>query len=163
MRRASVTSLARSCVATMLARCWALSSIGIVPRAGRMARLILQSCPTDEDNSPLAHCPSPRRSDMRRGCRDSRTRDSSIRATWRSGDATVCKTVNPGSIPGVASTFQINGLAPIAPVGIQGQKQGWERSGNAHGGFMNVTGMPPAEPGARPTMTVREPPYAACV
>jgi hypothetical protein len=24
-------------------------------------------------------------------------------ATWRSGDATVCKTVYPGSIPGVAS------------------------------------------------------------
>jgi hypothetical protein len=25
-------------------------------------------------------------------------------ATWRSGDAAVCKTVYPGSIPGVAST-----------------------------------------------------------
>ena len=30
-------------------------------------------------------------------------------ATWRSGYATVCKTVYPGSIPGVAST-SINGL-----------------------------------------------------
>jgi hypothetical protein len=27
------------------------------------------------------------------------------KATWRSGYATVCKTVYPGSIPGVASTF----------------------------------------------------------
>jgi hypothetical protein len=31
-----------------------------------------------------------------------RYRDSE--ATWRSGYATVCKTVYPGSIPGVAST-----------------------------------------------------------
>jgi hypothetical protein len=30
---------------------------------------------------------------------------NSVSATWRSGDATVCKTVNPGSIPGVASIF----------------------------------------------------------
>ena len=30
-------------------------------------------------------------------------------ATWRSGYATVCKTVYPGSIPGVASN-KINGL-----------------------------------------------------
>jgi hypothetical protein len=28
-------------------------------------------------------------------------------ATWRSGYATVCKTVYPGSIPGVASTKSI--------------------------------------------------------
>jgi hypothetical protein len=28
-----------------------------------------------------------------------------LTATWRSGYATVCKTVYPGSIPGVASTF----------------------------------------------------------
>jgi hypothetical protein len=37
-------------------------------------------------------------------------------ATWRSGYATVCKTVYPGSIPGVAST-SINGLvrAPRRP------------------------------------------------
>jgi hypothetical protein len=27
-------------------------------------------------------------------------------ATWRSGDAAVCKTVYPGSIPGVASTIK---------------------------------------------------------
>jgi hypothetical protein len=27
------------------------------------------------------------------------------KATWRSGYATVCKTVYPGSIPGVASSF----------------------------------------------------------
>ena len=31
-------------------------------------------------------------------------------ATWRSGYATVCKTVYSGSIPDVASTFDINGL-----------------------------------------------------
>ena len=31
-----------------------------------------------------------------------------LKATWRSGDAAVCKTVYPGSIPGVASNiFQI--------------------------------------------------------
>jgi hypothetical protein len=28
-------------------------------------------------------------------------------ATWRSGYAAVCKTVYPGSIPGVASTYTI--------------------------------------------------------
>jgi hypothetical protein len=33
-------------------------------------------------------------------------------ATWRSGYATVCKTVYSGSIPDVASTFEINGLGP---------------------------------------------------
>ena len=32
-----------------------------------------------------------------------------IKATWRSGYATVCKTVYPGSIPGVASN-KINDL-----------------------------------------------------
>jgi hypothetical protein len=31
-------------------------------------------------------------------------RDFGQRATWRSGYAAVCKTVYPGSIPGVAST-----------------------------------------------------------
>src|SRR5258705_13600702 len=36
-------------------------------------------------------------------CYRVRPRDSSV-ATWRSGYATVCKTVYPGSIPGVAST-----------------------------------------------------------
>ena len=30
-----------------------------------------------------------------------------LTATWRSGYAAVCKTVYPGSIPGVASTFKI--------------------------------------------------------
>jgi hypothetical protein len=34
-------------------------------------------------------------------------------ATWRSGYATVCKTVYPGSIPGVASK-SINGFGPSA-------------------------------------------------
>src|SRR2546423_4378729 len=29
-----------------------------------------------------------------------------VTATWRSGDAAVCKTVYPGSIPGVASSFR---------------------------------------------------------
>src|SRR5262245_32200800 len=29
-------------------------------------------------------------------------------ATWRSGDAADCKSVHPGSIPGVASTFLIS-------------------------------------------------------
>ena len=33
-------------------------------------------------------------------------------ATWRSGYATVCKTVYSGSIPDVASTFEINDLGP---------------------------------------------------
>jgi hypothetical protein len=28
-----------------------------------------------------------------------------LKATWRSGDAAVCKTVYPGSIPGVASNI----------------------------------------------------------
>ena len=32
------------------------------------------------------------------------------RATWRSGYATVCKTVYPGSIPGVASSINFNDL-----------------------------------------------------
>ncbi len=35
-------------------------------------------------------------------------------ATWRSGYATVCKTVYSGSIPDVASTFEINGLGPVS-------------------------------------------------
>ena len=37
-------------------------------------------------------------------------------ATWRSGYATVCKTVYSGSIPDVASTFAINdlGLVPAS-------------------------------------------------
>ena len=34
------------------------------------------------------------------------------RATWRSGYATVCKTVYPGSIPGVASSIR-----PLPPSG----------------------------------------------
>jgi hypothetical protein len=35
-------------------------------------------------------------------------------ATWRSGYATVCKTVYSGSIPDVASTFEINGLSLVS-------------------------------------------------
>jgi hypothetical protein len=35
-------------------------------------------------------------------------------ATWRSGYATVCKTVYSGSIPDVASTFKINDLGEIS-------------------------------------------------
>ena len=30
-----------------------------------------------------------------------------LEATWRSGYAAVCKTVYPGSIPGVASSFRL--------------------------------------------------------
>jgi hypothetical protein len=40
-------------------------------------------------------------------------------ATWRSGYATVCKTVYSGSIPDVASTFEINGLGPRFGIGFQ--------------------------------------------
>ena len=40
-------------------------------------------------------------------------------ATWRSGYATVCKTVYSGSIPDVASTFEINGLGPRFSLGFQ--------------------------------------------
>jgi hypothetical protein len=36
------------------------------------------------------------------------------RATWRSGYATVCKTVYPGSIPGVASTVFSMGWVGIS-------------------------------------------------
>ena len=41
----------------------------------------------------------------RRGCRACwpRPRPVALTATWRSGYAAVCKTVYPGSIPGVAS------------------------------------------------------------
>ena len=38
-------------------------------------------------------------------------------ATWRSGYATVCKTVYSGSIPDVASTFKINDLDRIREAG----------------------------------------------
>jgi hypothetical protein len=34
-------------------------------------------------------------------------------ATWRSGYAAVCKTVYPGSIPGVASSHKIKDLVQI--------------------------------------------------
>jgi hypothetical protein len=34
-------------------------------------------------------------------------RDKSIEATWRSGDAADCKSAYPGSIPGVASNFDV--------------------------------------------------------
>jgi hypothetical protein len=40
-------------------------------------------------------------------------------ATWRSGYATVCKTVYSGSIPDVASTFDINGLGRRFSLGFQ--------------------------------------------
>gem|GEM_PF-4280389 len=35
-----------------------------------------------------------------------------VKATWRSGYATVCKTVYPGSIPGVASSLCSRPNAP---------------------------------------------------
>ena len=38
----------------------------------------------------------------------------SLKATWRSGYATVCKTVYPGSIPGVASSKNLKDLGPIS-------------------------------------------------
>jgi hypothetical protein len=42
-----------------------------------------------------------------------------VTATWRSGYAAVCKTVYPGSIPGVASSFKINNLVEFFEVGFK--------------------------------------------
>src|SRR5437016_10833661 len=39
---------------------------------------------------------------------------SGLKATWRSGYAAVCKTVYPGSIPGVASTNEIKHFHPLS-------------------------------------------------
>ena len=44
------------------------------------------------------------------------------KATWRSGYATVCKTVYPGSIPGVASTRNFNNLGRILEVACERDK-----------------------------------------
>jgi hypothetical protein len=41
--------------------------------------------------------------------------NSNLEATWRSGYATVCKTVYPGSIPGVASKTSSKNAKPAAP------------------------------------------------
>jgi hypothetical protein len=40
-------------------------------------------------------------------------RNCALKATWRSGYATVCKTVYPGSIPGVASNNLISHPSPL--------------------------------------------------
>ena len=52
-------------------------------------------------------------------------------ATWRSGYATVCKTVYSGSIPDVASTFEINGLALRFSIGFQAAE--WLRGNRSYG------------------------------
>jgi hypothetical protein len=49
-----------------------------------------------------------------------RFRYQPLTATWRSGYAAVCKTVYPGSIPGVASTREINHLAANAELLVMG-------------------------------------------
>ena len=55
-------------------------------------------------------------------------------ATWRSGYATVCKTVYSGSIPDVASTFEINGLGSRFSIGFQAAE--WLREHAAATGRM---------------------------
>jgi hypothetical protein len=58
-----------------------------------------------------------------------------VLATWRSGYAAVCKTVYPGSIPGVASTREINHLAVIAERKIRRKKEGWWLAGETDSGI----------------------------
>jgi hypothetical protein len=48
-----------------------------------------------------------------------------LTATWRSGYAAVCKTVYPGSIPGVASTNSFKDLTSPGGPDISGSKAGW--------------------------------------
>jgi hypothetical protein len=51
-------------------------------------------------------------------------------ATWRSGYAAVCKTVYPGSIPGVASTSSIKHLGRSAAAVPRRQKWPWGCTGD---------------------------------
>jgi hypothetical protein len=55
-------------------------------------------------------------------------------ATWESGYSAVCKTVYSGSIPDVASTFEINGLALRFSIGFQAAE--WLRGHPAATGRM---------------------------
>ncbi len=57
-------------------------------------------------------------------------------ATWRSGYATVCKTVYSGSIPDVASTFEINGLGSRFSIGFQAAE--WLRGNRPYGVLTTV-------------------------
>ena len=61
-------------------------------------------------------------------------------ATWRSGYATVCKTVYPGSIPGVASSLQlaepVKGVAP-------------KRSEGGSASYRQLCGRPAIRPASR--------------
>ena len=59
-------------------------------------------------------------------------------ATWRSGYATVCKTVYSGSIPDVASTFEINGLGPRFSIGFQAAERFRDRRGNRSYGVLTT-------------------------
>jgi hypothetical protein len=54
-------------------------------------------------------------------------------ATWRSGYATVCKTVYPGSIPGVASSLYFNGLAHISKGHFWRKFSAWGPTGDPRG------------------------------
>ena len=67
---------------------------------------------------------------------DTLSRNCALKATWRSGYATVCKTVYPGSIPGVASNNQPQRpkSSPLAAVAtgsgtLTGGRSGCRRSG----------------------------------
>ena len=51
-------------------------------------------------------------------------------ATWRSGYATVCKTVYSGSIPDVASTFEINSLGLVSALVFRPQNGSADPRGN---------------------------------
>ena len=58
-------------------------------------------------------------------------------ATWRSGYATVCKTVHSGSIPDVASIHIINGLGRLYEKPRQAsrdQQAAYQPSGNGTSG-----------------------------
>src|SRR6516225_3793017 len=70
-------------------------------------------------------------------------------ATWRSGYAAVCKTVYPGSIPGVASSRKIKGLLQISCSAILRYISGWEPAGNPPLNGVRPTATAPADPSAK--------------
>jgi hypothetical protein len=71
-----------------------------------------------------------------------------VMATWRSGYAAVCKTVYPGSIPGVASTREINHLAANAELLVMG----WAGAREPERRRRDCEGAVPASSRARPRL-----------
>ena len=171
IRSRSVTSAVRTCPSTIIRRAVAVSNMNSVP----MIRRALCAAGSGKTQGPAKRTlrlrqsrrggvkaqatilpvalPAGGRSFIERALRAPvATTPAPLKATWRSGYATVCKTVYPGSIPGVASNLRPRGEAKVARRSPTGE------GGRASAGKLRPGKTKASGPGFPPLCCFQSPP-----